>query len=108
MAPDVLLDVLERGLVRRRVDELGARHHGGGLRQPGGEPERLHLALHLIARAGPAVVAVEGRRLQEETSHHEGSSIRSRAPRASTRKRAPRQSTARTKNDAKKTENEST
>ena len=49
---------------------LRARHHRGGLGQPGRKPERLDLALHLVARAGAAVIAVEGRGLQEKRLHH--------------------------------------
>ena len=52
-------DVLEAQAVRRRIDQLRAFDERGRLRQPGRIPERAHLALHLIAGAGAAVVAVE-------------------------------------------------
>ena len=66
----VFLDVLEGQIVRRRVDQARARHHRGGLGQPGGKPEALHFALHLVARAGAAVIAVKGRGLEEKRLHH--------------------------------------
>ena len=50
--------------VRRRVDQLAARHQRGGLGEPGRIPERPDLAPRLIARAGAAIEAVEGRSLQ--------------------------------------------
>ena len=52
-------DIFPRQIVRRRVDQLRSFDHGGGLRQPGGIPEALDLALHLIARTGAAVIAIE-------------------------------------------------
>src|SRR6185437_10556150 len=68
----VLLDVLEGELVRRRVDQARAWDHGRRLRQPGGKPETLYFALHLIARAGAAVITVEGRSLEEKRFHGHG------------------------------------
>ena len=58
-------DVLERQTVRRRIDQLRAFDQRRRLCEPGRIPERAHLALHLIAGAGAAVEAVEGRRVQK-------------------------------------------
>ncbi len=70
-------DVLEPEPVRRRVDQLRAFDQRGRLGEPGRVPERAHLAPHLVARAGAAVVAVKGRRLQEKRLHHAGRTPRS-------------------------------
>ena len=66
LAPDVGFDVLEGEIMRRRVDQLRALDHRRRLGQPRRIPERAHLALHLVARAGAAVIAVEGWSLQKE------------------------------------------
>src|SRR5471032_1715175 len=66
----VFLDVLEGQVVRRGVDQPRSGHHGRGLGQPGGKPEALHFPLHLVARAGAAVVTLERRGLQEKGLHH--------------------------------------
>ncbi len=58
--------------VGRCVEHPAARHQRGGLRQPGRVPERLDLALGLIARARAAVEAVEGRGLEEKGFFHSG------------------------------------
>ncbi|CAM2845564.1 hypothetical protein BUGL105410_06085 [Burkholderia gladioli] len=55
-----------RQIVGGRVEHAAAGHQGGGLGQPGGIPERADLALGLVARAGAAIEAVIGRRLQEQ------------------------------------------
>ena len=68
-AADIAFDVLEREIMRRRVDQLGAFDECRGLRQPRRIPERAHFALHLVARAGAAVVAVKGWSLQKERAH---------------------------------------
>ena len=74
MGLQIVDDVREFQLVRRGVDQLGALDHRRGLGQPGRIPEGFDLALHLIARAGPAVVAVERGRLQKQGSHHDSAS----------------------------------
>ena len=56
-------DVFKFELVRRRVDKFGVLDQRCRLGQPGGEPEGLDLAAHLIARAGAAIESVEGWRL---------------------------------------------
>ena len=103
----VFLDVLEGKIVRRRVDQARARHHRRGLGQPGGKPEALDLALHLVARAGAAVIAVEGRGLEEKRLHHLRGLNRFRlvtiAPPGSTERRAPRQCTVSPNRDATNT-----
>ena len=68
-AADVAFDVLEGEIVRRRVDQLRAFDECRGLGQPCRIPERAHFALHLVARAGAAVVAVKGWSLQKERAH---------------------------------------
>ncbi len=52
-------DVLELQAMRRCVDQLRALHECGRLREPSRVPEGAHLALHLVARAGATVIAVE-------------------------------------------------
>ena len=103
----VLLDVLEGQIVRRRVDQARARHHRGGLGQPGGKPEALHLPLHLVARAGAAVIAVEGRSLEEKRFHRPWHKRTFRdwdiAPDGSTAKWRPRQCTVSPNSDVTKT-----
>ncbi len=64
-------DVLEFQAVRRCIDQLRALHQSRRLREPGRVPEGAYLALHLVARAGPPVEAVVGRRMQKQRSHHE-------------------------------------
>ncbi len=56
--------------MRRRVDQPAALDHGGGLGQPGGIPERLDLALGLVAGAGAAVETVERGSLEEKCAKH--------------------------------------
>ena len=60
---------LKDKVVRRRVDQLRALDQRRGLGEPRRIPERAHLALHLVARAGAAIVAVEGWSLQKECAH---------------------------------------
>jgi hypothetical protein len=62
--------VLEDEACGRSVHELAAGHQRRGMRQPGGKPEGAHLAPRLVAGSGAAVVAVEGRRVQEEGLPH--------------------------------------
>ena len=57
-------DVAEPQSVRRGVDQLAARHNSGDLGKPGRIPEGPNFAPRLIARARPAIEAVEGRSLQ--------------------------------------------
>ena len=56
--------------VRRRIDQLGVLDQRRRLGEPGRKPERFDLALRLIARAGAAVEAVEGRRLKKQRPQH--------------------------------------
>ena len=83
-------DLGKLDVVGRRVDELRVRHQGGGLRQPGRVPERLDLALGLVAGAGTAIEAVEGGSLQEKGAHGvQGlSEIREKVSRGRTKLRA--------------------
>ena len=55
--------------VRGGVDQLGIRHHGGELGEPGRIPVGLDLAPRLVARAGAAIESVIGRRLHEQSAH---------------------------------------
>ena len=55
---------------RRRVDEPAFGHQGRRLGEPSRIPERADLAARLIARAGAAIKAVEGRRMQKQGLHH--------------------------------------
>ena len=76
---------------------LRARHHRRGLGQPGGKPEALHFALHLVARAGAAVIAVEGRGLEEKRFHRIGrtsTSVRTETSRRSARPKGGRPANA--------------
>ncbi len=68
-AANVAFDVLEGEIMRRRVDQLRAFNERRWLREPCRIPERAHLALHLIARAGTAIVAVKRGSLQKERAH---------------------------------------
>ena len=70
-------DVGQTEPVRRRVDQLGAFDQRRRLREPGRIPERAHLAPHLVAGAGAAVEALEGRGLQEQRPHHDEGDLRS-------------------------------
>ena len=91
-------DVGELQLVRGRVDQLRVLDQRRRLGQPGRVPEGLHFALHLVARAGAAVVAVEGRGLEEQCAHQEPAlsgavmSDASMEPSVCNAKRCPRQS----------------
>jgi hypothetical protein len=53
--------VLEAHAVRWRIDQPAVRNKCRGLSQPRRVPERFDLAPRLVARAGPAVKASEGR-----------------------------------------------
>ena len=67
---EFMRNIVPRQVVRRCVDQLRSFDHSGGLGQPGGIPEALDLALHLIARARAAVIAVERRGLEEKGAFH--------------------------------------
>src|SRR6266436_2962754 len=54
------------GVLGWSIDEARAGDHGGGLREPRRVPERADLAPRLVARAGAAVEALIGGRVQEE------------------------------------------
>ncbi len=61
--------VVDGEAARGRVDQLAAGHERRGLGEPGRIPEGANLALRLIARAGAAVEALVGGRIEEERSH---------------------------------------
>jgi hypothetical protein len=64
--------VLEPLPRRRRIDQPAAGHQRRRLSQPGRVPEGADLPARLIARARPAIEAVERRRVQEQGLHHTG------------------------------------
>src|SRR5262249_28251309 len=101
-------DVVERQSVRGSVDQPRLRHQGCRLGQPGRVPVGTDLTARLVARAGAAVEAFKGRRVEEQGSlkHQEISSVASvrsfagwltriSLPSRSTRNRWPAQCTVR-------------
>jgi len=58
-------DFVEADAMRRSINQLAVRHHGGELCKPGRIPIRTNLAARLVACARAAVEAVIRRRLQE-------------------------------------------
>jgi hypothetical protein len=85
LAANIGLNVLERKVVRRRVDQLGAFDEGCRLRKPSRLPKRAHLALHLVARAGTSIITVEGGGLQKKCSHSGAFQVGVTEPSVSTR-----------------------
>ena len=65
--PEALLDA---DVVRRAIEQLALRHQRRRLRQPCGIPETGHLPPRLVARAGPAIEAVEGGGTEKQGPAH--------------------------------------
>src|SRR3990172_12155999 len=57
-------------VVRRGVEQPGARDHPGGVGQPGRIPERPHFPRRLVTRPRPPVEVIVGGRVKEERLHH--------------------------------------
>jgi len=63
---EALLDV---DVVRRAIEQFRVRDERGGLREPGGLPERSDFAPRLVTGAGAAIETVEGRRTEKQCLH---------------------------------------